>query len=91
MIYKIRFTQQAEEDILRLKKSEISSYNKLQKLLFELVEHPYTGTGKPEKMKYNYLECYSRRITDKHRLVYKVFDKEIQVLVISAYKHYKDK
>ena len=50
MSYKIRFTAQAEEETKRLKKSEPAAYKKLQKLLMELIEHPYAGTGKPESM-----------------------------------------
>jgi mRNA-degrading endonuclease RelE of RelBE toxin-antitoxin system len=40
MSYLIQFTEQAEEDTARLKKSETAAYNKLQKLLMELIEHP---------------------------------------------------
>jgi toxin YoeB len=91
MSYKIRFTQQAENDMLFLKKSKIRAYNKLLKLLDELVEHPYWGTGKPERMRRDYSDCYSRRITSKHRLIYKVFTDLIEVMVISAAGHYDDK
>ncbi|MBQ3657914.1 MAG: type II toxin-antitoxin system YoeB family toxin [Bacteroidales bacterium] len=34
---------------------------------------------------------WSRRITDKHRLVYRIFETEVFVEVISAYGHYSDK
>jgi toxin YoeB len=59
--------------------------------LTELEEHPYTGTGKPEPMEYGRIEQWSRRITQKHRLVYSVDDKKITVLVLSADGHYEDK
>jgi toxin YoeB len=59
------------------------------KLLDELIEHPATGTGKPEKMKY--ADCYSRRITKKHRLVYSIDNDKIVVLVLSASGHNDDK
>jgi toxin YoeB len=91
MSYKIRFTEQAEEETERLKKSEAAAYKKLRKLLSELIEHPYTGTGKPEPMKHDYTGCYSRRITKKHRLVYKVSEQEITVLILSTANHYDDK
>jgi len=90
MIYELLFTDEAEKDILGLKKSEPQAYNKLVKLLAELVEHPKTGTGKPKLLRH--LDgIYSRRITDKHRLVYSIDDTEITVLVISASGHYGDK
>jgi toxin YoeB len=91
MNYKIRFSAQAQEDAIHLKKYEVTAYNKLVRLLVELTEHPYTGTGKPKPMKYGYTGCYSRRITKKHRLVYSVNNEEITVLIISVLRHYDDK
>jgi toxin YoeB len=57
----------------------------------ELVEHPYTGTGKPEPLKGDFSGCYSRHITQKHRIVYKVSDKVLVVLVLLIGSHYEDK
>ncbi|MEN6456957.1 MAG: type II toxin-antitoxin system YoeB family toxin [Prolixibacteraceae bacterium] len=42
-------------------------------------------------MKYGYKGCWSRRITQKHRMVYSVDDEKITVLIISATGHYGDK
>jgi len=90
MIYELLFTDEAETDISGLKKSEPQAYNKLIKLLAELVEHPKTGIGKPKLLRH--LDgIYSRRITDKHRLVYSINDTDVTVLVISASGHYNDK
>jgi toxin-antitoxin system, toxin component, Txe/YoeB family len=91
MIYNIDFTQQAKDDISLLKKSEPNAFKKLEKLLFEIREHPTTGTGYPEKLKYDFEGYYSRRITSKHRLIYEILDETVKVLVISAYGHYNDK
>ncbi|MDR2125301.1 MAG: Txe/YoeB family addiction module toxin [Prevotellaceae bacterium] len=91
MIYSIGFTQQAKADISLLKKSEPDAFKKLEKLLIEIIEHPTSGTGKPEKLRHELSDCYSRRITQKHRLVYQVFEDIVEILVISAYKHYGDK
>lgn len=91
MIYELHFTDEAKKDIASLKKSEPIAFQKVQKLLLELMEHPYSGTGKPEQLKYNYSGYYSRRITQKHRLVYEVNDQEITVIVLAASSHYRDK
>ena len=44
--------------------------------ILELVEavlrDPFAGIGKPEPLKYLLAGCWSRRITQEHRLVYKV-------------------
>jgi len=90
-MYRIEFSDQAIKDALKLKKSEQQAYKKLEKLLQELKEHPYSGTGLPEPLKYKRSGQWSRRISKKHRLVYSVNDEKITVLVISAWGHYDDK
>ncbi len=90
-MYVIEFTEQAVEDLKWLKRAEVRAYKKVQKLIEELALHPSTGTGRPELKKYNLSGCYSRRINQKHRLVYQVSEEKITVLVLSAAGHYDDK
>jgi toxin YoeB len=56
----------------------------------ELVEavlrDPFTGIGKPEPLKYVLAGCWSRRITQEHRLVYRVSGRRIDFL--QARYHY---
>ena len=51
--------------------------------------HPRTGTGQVEPLKGYDGTVYSRRITKEHRLVYKVYDEVVEVLVLSAFGHYR--
>lgn len=90
-MYEVKFTDNALSGVKKLMKSEPAAYNKLLQLSQELEEHPTTGTGKPEVLKGDQKGRWSRRITDKHRLVYEINGKEIVVLVISVYGHYDDK
>jgi len=41
-------------------------------LMEAIVSDPFTGIGKPEPLKYLSVGCWSRRITQEHRLVYRV-------------------
>lgn len=91
MSYDLTFSDDAKDDIRLLKRNEPSAFKKLSKLLDELIEHPETGTGKPEQLKGNLTGKWSRRITDKHRLVYEIQKDQINVLVVNAYGHYNDK
>ena len=91
IVYTLEFEDEALEEIKALKKSEISAYNKLLRLLEELQEHPYTGTGKPKALQHDLSGLFSRRITQKHRLVYRIDNDEISVLIISTLSHYSDK
>ena len=90
-MYKLDYTDEAKLGMQRLKYDEPKAFKKLGKLLEELMEHPRTGTGKPEQLKGDRSGQWSRRITDKHRLVYKIIDSEVVVLVLTAYGHYDDK
>jgi toxin YoeB len=87
--YHIIFTQKAAYDIAVLKKSNPACYNKVVKLLVELREHPETGTGKPEMLKYNYSGCWSRRIDRANRLVYNIDNEIITVIILSVLGHYE--
>jgi toxin YoeB len=87
MSYHLNFSQQAQNDIGFYKKTGNKVVlKKLLTLLTEISEHPYTGTGKPEALKYNFTGLWSRRINQEHRLVYEVLDD--QVLIHSAKGHY---
>ena len=90
-MYTIRYTQDAKNDLLRLQRNEPKAFAKVSRFIQELAEHPKTGTGHPEPLKGQPEGRWSRQITKKHRLVYRIFDEEVVVLVISAYGHYGDK
>lgn len=57
---------------------------------FELIEgilrDPFAGIGKPEPLKYMLAGCWSRRLTQEHRLVYRVSERRIDFL--QARYHY---
>ena len=91
MIYKVRTQTQADEDLARLAKSEPKAFLKAQRYLEELREHPKTGLGHPEPLKGKPEGRWSRKITKKHSMVYRIFETEVVVLVVSAYGHYDDK
>lgn len=57
---------------------------------FELIEgilrDLFTGIGKPEPLKYVLAGCWSRRLTQEHRLVYRVSERRVDFL--QARYHY---
>ncbi len=93
MIYKIAISDRAQAGIDKHKKSGNKSLvQKIFKLLLEVAEHPRTGTGQIEHLKgYTDREMWSRRIDQKHRLVYEIKDDELIVIAVSTYGHYDDK
>ena len=90
-VFSVEIKEQALSDLKKLLKSEPKAYKKALKLISELYEHPKTGTGKPEPLSGNRAGQWSRRITEKHRLVYEIHDTEVVVIVLTAYGHYNDK
>ncbi len=92
MSYSLEFSTTALKDIEKHKKSgDRSTLKKIEKLLNELMEHPTTGTGQPEKLKHEFAGLYSRRINKKHRLIYSINEQIVTVHVLSAWSHYGDK
>jgi toxin YoeB len=55
-------------------------------LIEAVLRDPFSGIGKPEPLKYVLAGCWSRRITQEHRLVYKVSERRIDFL--QARYHY---
>ncbi|HEV2199715.1 MAG TPA: Txe/YoeB family addiction module toxin [Bryobacteraceae bacterium] len=51
-----------------------------------VLRDPFSGIGKPEPLKYVLVGCWSRRITQEHRLVYRVSGNRIDFL--QARYHY---
>ena len=90
-MYEIEYRDQALLDIAKLKKDEPAAYKKVVFFIEELKEHPKTGTGHPEPLKGKPEGRWSRQISKKHRLVYRIYETEVVVLVIAAYGHYDDK
>ena len=91
MIYKVIIIPTVDREILFLKRNEPQAYKKVIRLIAELQIHPETGTGHPKPLGGDRTGQWSRRITDKHRLVYEIEEEEVTVLVLSAYGHYDDK
>ena len=55
-------------------------------LVEAVMRDPFEGPGKPEPLKYVLAGCWSRRVTQEHRLAYRVTDEAIDFL--QARYHY---
>lgn len=90
-MYHIRSSKTFEEDIKKLKKREAQVFQKALRLIEEVTEHPESRTGKPEPLRGLPPGRWSRRLTQKHRLVYRIVEEAKEVHLLSAYGHYDDK
>ena len=67
-------------------KSERSVALRVLDLVDAVMRDPFKGPGKPEPLKYVLSGCWSRRVTQEHRLVYRISDEEVNFL--QARYHY---
>lgn len=71
---KLIFADEAWEDYLCWQQQDRRMVERINKLIREIQRQPFTGVGKPEALKHALSGFWSRRITDEHRIVYKVED-----------------
>lgn len=72
-----------------LQNKDSKMHKALCRLLKEMLRgDPSTGAGKPERLKHNLSGLWSRRISQKDRLIYKFDDKNIYVFATGG--HYLD-
>jgi toxin YoeB len=82
----IVFSPQAWDDYQHWQTADRKVLKRINQLVAETVRSPFEGIGKPEPLKYGLAGAWSRRITDEHRLVYRVVDDDLQI--IQARYHY---
>lgn len=86
------YTPQVVDDLKYWEKSGNKALQKkIQQLIVAIVETPFEGIGKPEPLKHELTGSWSWRITQEHRLVYEVYEKDSSTIVeIQSLKgHYK--
>ena len=71
---KLIFADEAWDDYLYWQKHDRRMVERINKLIQETQREPFLGVGKPEPLKHALSGFWSRRITDEHRMVYKMED-----------------
>lgn len=77
---KLVFANEAWEDYLYWQKQDRKMVERINKLIRETRREPFSGVGKPEPLRHALSGFWSRRITDEHRLVYRVEGDELQIV-----------
>ena len=71
--------ENAWEDYLWWQRQDRQVLKRINLLLTDITRNGNEGIGKPEALKHNFAGYWSRRITDEHRLVYKITGDEIRI------------
>ena len=80
------FHQEFREDLRYWVKTDRKTATRILELVEAAMSDPFSGIGKPEPLKFVLAGCWSRRITQEHRLVYRVTERRIDFL--QARYHY---
>ncbi len=83
----VRLDSAALEHLSAWVEADRTIAEKIFRLIKDIQRNPFQGIGKPEPLKGDYKGYWSRRITDGHRLIYKVTDTEI--IIASCKGHYE--
>ena len=90
--YTVEISSRARKELQHHYNSDSKSdIRKIEQIFYELSETPYEGTGNPEPLKYHLTGYWSRRINRKDRIIYRVFEAKVVVLVVSAFGQDGDK
>jgi toxin YoeB len=66
------FAESAWQDYLFWQKQDRRTVERINTLIRETQREPFAGIGKPEPLKHALAGYWSRRITEEHRMVYRV-------------------
>ena len=69
---KLIFSEHAWEDYVYWQRTDRKILQRINTLIKETQRTPFEGIGKPEPLKHGLSGCWSRRINDEHRFVYKI-------------------
>lgn len=73
------WSRAAWEDYLFWQQQDRKIVRRINALLKDIERHQNEGIGKPEALKHGFRGYWSRRITDEHRLIYRIEGDEIRI------------
>jgi toxin YoeB len=82
---KLVFADEAWNDYLDWQQQDKRMVKRINELIEATKRDPFSGIGKPEPLKHALSGFWSRRITDEHRMVYKV---EKDALLIAQLRYH---
>ncbi len=69
-----------EKMVKLLYRENASLLLKVLELVADTIQTPFEGLGKPEPLKGNLSGCWSRRINQEHRLIYRISDNQLELI-----------
>ncbi|OGO81875.1 MAG: toxin YoeB [Clostridiales bacterium GWC2_40_7] len=79
------FSDFAWEDYIQWQTEDKKTLRKINELIKDIDRNGYEGIGKPEPLKHDLTSYWSRRITDKDRLIYRILDETIYIIACKGH------
>ena len=79
---------EAWEDYLYWQTQDRKTLKRVNKLIKDIEREPFSGIGKPEPLKGELSGCWSRRIDESNRIVYRIREEVVEI--VSCKGHYDD-
>ena len=83
---RILWDEDAWEEYMYWQKKDKKVLHKINELIKDTMRNGYGGMGKPEPLRFQLSGYWSKRITDKDRLIFKI--EEYTIKIISCQGHY---
>lgn len=83
---KLAWVDGAWEDYVWWQANNTKIFQRINRLIENAQQTPFTGLGKPEPLKHELSDYWSRRITDEHRLVYRISE-DLLIIAQCRYRY----
>jgi toxin YoeB len=84
---KLVFSEEAWEEYTSWLRRDRSVLKRANAVIHDVLRDPFTGIGKPEPLKHDLTGYWARRLTQEHRIVYKIEDGELWIAKVG--RHYE--
>lgn len=85
---RVSWTEDGWDDYIYWQSQDKKMLKRINLLVADILRNGYFGIGKPEPLKDNLSGWWSRRIDEKHRLVYRIVNDSVQITQCRS--HYGD-
>ena len=86
---RIEFSPEGWSDYLYWQEHNARQVKRINRLIQDCSRTPYEGIGKPEALRFDMSGCWSLRIDQEHRLIYRVEAESDLLQILSCRTHYE--
>jgi len=73
------------DDYEELRRKDRAMHDKLCRIIKQILRNPVEGEGRPERLKHDLTETWSRRLNRKDRVVYRYDENLVRLFAVSGH------